>query len=67
MKRHDISISWLSYDMNTTGHNSVPGNVIYVFYHNDTLCSKKSDAEIQITILSELNILLAAFIIIFPT
>jgi len=41
MKRHDISISWLSYDMNTTGHNSVPGNVIYVFYHNDTLCSKK--------------------------
>jgi len=36
-----------------------------------TLCSKKSDAKIQITIttaiLSELNILLAALIIIFPT
>jgi len=37
-----------------------------------TLCSKKSDAKIQITItirhiLSELNILLVALIIIFPT
>jgi len=36
-----------------------------------TLCSKKSDAKIQITIttayLTELNILLAALIIIFLT
>jgi len=34
----------------------------------NTLCSKNSDAKIQITItnLPELNILLAALIIIFP-